>query len=83
MATHADLRPTIPATVASLWTGLLFLHGYLGDWRLDRRLADRLTPDSPVAGTESTPPDPPRVAPNGGTERRVRQGIGDGDMRHQ
>ncbi|HEV2539679.1 MAG TPA: hypothetical protein VGU03_08215 [Frateuria sp.] len=83
MAIYADVRPTILAAMASLWTEQLFLHGYLSDWRLARRLADRSAPDNPGLAAAREPADPPRVAPDGGAERRVCQGIGDGDMRHQ
>jgi hypothetical protein len=83
VAIYADVRPTILAAMASLWTEQLFLHGYLSGWRLARRLADRSAPGSPGLGAARAPADPPRVASNGGAERRVCQGIGDGAMRHQ
>jgi hypothetical protein len=68
--------------MSSLWTDLLFLHGYITDPRLARRLL------SPVPPPE---PEPPPISPRAATPtpllqrlaRRLCFGIGDGVLRTQ
>ncbi|GFZ89383.1 hypothetical protein [Dyella caseinilytica] len=68
--------------MSSLWTDLLYLHGYLTDHKLARRLANG-PPDPPAPKADS----PPSVKA-GKVQRvtwyaRLCLGIGDGGLRTQ
>jgi hypothetical protein len=69
--------------MASLWTGLLFLHGHCCDWQLARRLA-RIEPPTKDSTASMKPP---AIAPRRARSRlpwlRLCLGIGDGQIRRQ
>jgi hypothetical protein len=67
--------------MASLWTGLLFLHGHCCDWQLARRLA-QIAPPTKEPAASMKPPTAPR-ARSGLRWLRLCLGIGDGQIRRQ
>jgi hypothetical protein len=51
--------------MSSLWTNLLFMHGYIADVELARRLANPPAPSSPPSGKRQ------RIAKTGVSKRKT------------
>lgn len=69
--------------MSSLWTGLLFLHGHITDWRLARRLSHTPTPQEPVPAAVPAidqHPVPPRRRT---LMLRLCLGIGSGELHRE
>lgn len=69
--------------MSSIWTDLLFLHGYIRDHDLARRLADAPACAPPARVDGDRGPQSPAQVTGGATCGRLCLGIGDGEVRRQ